>query len=178
MALYEFTMIVEGPDLQDGEVVDALFEAGCDDSLIGRTDGTQYLDFGREADTFEEAVFSAIADVESVPVVKVVRLADIGLLSMSDIAARTGRTRESVRLLIAGKRGPGGFPSPITDPRGRNRMWWSDEVYRWFSESLGEHIEHWESCVVAAVNAGLEFRRRLLGVATPHQGRLRSLVGV
>jgi len=178
MPLHEFIMIVEGPDLQDDGVIDALFEAGCDDALIGRTDCTQYLDFGREADTFEEAVFSAIADVESVAGVKVVRLADIGLLSMSDIATRTGRTRESVRLLIAGKRGPGGFPPPVTDPRRRNRMWWSDEVYRWFSESLGEQVEHWESHVIAAVNAGLEFRRRLLGVEAPHQVRLKSLVGV
>lgn len=178
MPLHEFTMIVEGPDLQDDGVIDALFEAGCDDALIGRTDCTQYLDFGREAETFEEAVFSAIADVESVAGIKVVRLADIGLLSMSDIATRTGRTRESVRLLIAGKRGPGGFPPPVTDPRRRNRMWWSDEVYRWFSESLGGQVEHWDSQVIAAVNAGLEFRRRLLGVAAAHQGRLKSLVEV
>lgn len=178
MPLHEFTMIVEGPDLQDDGVINALYEAGCDDGLIGRTDSTQYLDFGREADTFEEAVFSAIADVESVAGVRVVRLADIGLLSMSDIAARTGRTRESVRLLIAGKRGPGGFPPPVTDPRRRNRMWWSDEVYFWFSESLGEQVEHWDSQVLAAVNAGLEFRRRLLGVGAPHRGRLKSLVGV
>ncbi len=178
MPLHEFTMIVEGPDLQDEGVIDALFEAGCDDALVGRTDGIQYLDFGRETDTFEEAVFSAIAEVESVAGVKVVRLAEIGLLSMADIAARTGRTRESVRLLVAGKRGPGGFPPPVTDPRSRYRMWWSDEVHRWFCESLGEQVERWDSYVIAAVNAGLEFRRRLSGVAVPHQGRLRSLVGV
>ena len=178
MPLHEFTMIVEGPDLQDDRVIEALFEAGCDDALVGRADGTQYLDFGREADTFEDAVFTAIDDVESVAGIRVVRLADIGLLSMADIAARTGRTRESVRLLVAGKRGPGGFPPPATDPRSRHRLWWSDDVCRWFSDALGEQIENWDGLVIAAVNAGLEFRRRLLGVAAPHRVRLRSLAGV
>ena len=178
MPLHEFTMIVDGPDLQDEGVIEALFEEGCDDALVGRTDGIQYLDFGRVADTFEEAVFTAIADVESVDGVKVVRLAEIGLLSMSDIAARTGRTRESIRLLVAGKRGPGGFPPPVTDPRSRYRMWWSDEVHCWFSESLGEQVECWDSQVIAAVNAGLEFRRRLSGISAPHRAHLKSLAGV
>ena len=62
-----------------------------------------------------------MADVEKVPGVTVARIADAGLVSMADIAARTGRTREGVRLLTAGARGPGGFPPPVTDPRSRPR---------------------------------------------------------
>ncbi len=30
MATFNFTLIVEGPDLQADDVVDALFEAGCE----------------------------------------------------------------------------------------------------------------------------------------------------
>ena len=35
---------------------------------------------------------SAIADLESVDGIEVIRIADAGLVSISDIAARTGRT--------------------------------------------------------------------------------------
>lgn len=41
----QFTLIVEGPDLQSDEVINQVFENGCDDALVGRTSGIQYLDF-------------------------------------------------------------------------------------------------------------------------------------
>ena len=46
------------------EVLDALYEAGCDDALIGIRDGTAYAEFCREAASFQEAVHSAAKDVE------------------------------------------------------------------------------------------------------------------
>ena len=122
MATHNFTLIVEGPDLQSGAIIDSVFEAGCDDAFIGRSDGIQYADFDRNADTFEGAILGAIAELESIDGVRVVRLADAGLVSMANIATRTGRTRESVRLLITGEREPGGFPPRVTDPRNRYRL--------------------------------------------------------
>ena len=113
MSSHHFTLIVEGPDLDDDALLDALYEHGCDDALVGRSHGVQYLDFDREAPSLDDAVLSAVADVERVDGVEVVRIADAGLVSMADIAARVGRTRESVRLLIEGERGPGGFPAPV-----------------------------------------------------------------
>ena len=111
-------------------VIDALFEAGCGDAAIGRIDGVQYVDFDREAPSLDEAILSAVADLERVDGVDVVRIADAGLVSMADIAARIRRTREGVRLLITGARGPGGFPPPVTDPRSRYRLWrWSDVAH-------------------------------------------------
>ena len=107
MSLHHFTLIVDGPDVQQQALVDALFEAGCDDGLVGRSEVIQYIEFDREAPGLDDAVLSAVADVEKVPGVTVARIADAGLVSMAGIAARTGRTREGVRLLIAGARGPG-----------------------------------------------------------------------
>ena len=117
MPNHHFTLIVDGVDLQHESVVDSLFEAGCDDALVGSTDGVQFIDFDREAASLDDAVLSAVADVERVPGAQVVRMAGAGLVSIADIAARTGRTREGARLLVAGTRGPGGFPPPVTDPR-------------------------------------------------------------
>ena len=132
MSSYQFTLIVEGPDLQSDRAIDALFDAGCDDALVGRTDGIQYLDFDRDGANPETAILSAIADVERFPGVEVIRLAGGGLISMADIATHTGRSRESIRLLVTNERGPGGFPAPVTDPRTRYRLWRWSEVRRWF----------------------------------------------
>ena len=177
MPVHRFTLIVDGPDLQDGAVIDALFEAGCDDALVGRAEGIQYVEFDREADRLDEAVLSAVADVERVPGLTVARIADAGLVSMADIAARLGRTREGVRLLVAGARGPGGFPPPVTDPRSRYRLWrWSD-VRRWIAAHLKKEAAPVDDDVLTAVNAGLELRRH----GRLHPGRrtmLRELAGL
>ena len=37
MPAFTFTLIVTGLDLQTQDRVDALFEAGCDDALVGRS---------------------------------------------------------------------------------------------------------------------------------------------
>ena len=178
MASYQFTLIVEGADLQDDERIDALYEHGCDDALAGRSHGVQYLDFDREAASVEGAVLSAVADVEGVEGVEVVRIAGAGLVSMADIAARSGRTRESVRLLIEGERGPGGFPAPVTDPRSRYRLWRSSEVSRWFETWFGHPLSTPDDDALAAINAGLELRRLCRSMGSEARSDLRQLVGL
>lgn len=63
MQKYEFTLVLNERDdsLDD---VDALYEAGCTDGLISTSGGVTRIDFGREASSLEEAIRSAIADVE------------------------------------------------------------------------------------------------------------------
>jgi len=178
MTNYNFTLIVEGADLQSEANVDALFDAGCDDALVGVADGIQYAEFDREAATLEAAVLSAVTDVERVADARVIRLADAGLVSMADIAERAGRTRESIRLLVAGERGPGEFPPPVTDPRGRYRLWRWSEVQRWFSEELGELVDAPDGHVVETINAGLEFRHHVRYVSSSCQVEVRELAGL
>ena len=177
MPIHHFTLIVDGPDLQDDALIDKLFEAGCDDAAIGRIDGIQYVDFDREAVSLDEAVLSAVTDVERVEGVSVVRIADAGLVSMTDIASRIGRTRESVRLLITGARGPGGFPAPVTDPRSRYRLWrWSD-VTHWLTMQLGE-AGFPDDRFLTVLNASLEFRRHRDRLAPASQDELRAIIGL
>ena len=178
VSLHHFTLIVDGPDVQQPALVDALFEAGCDDGLVGRSGGIQYIEFDREAPGLDDAVLSAVADVEKVPGVTVARIADAGLVSMAGIAARTGRTREGVRLLIAGARGPGGFPPPVTDPRSRYRLWRWSEVERWIAAYLGEPAESFDDGVLTAINASLELRRHGRRVHPSRQTMLRDLAGL
>ena len=73
MPVHNFTLIVEGIDLQAEPTIDALFEAGCDDATVGRVDGVQYIDFDREAESLGEAIISAVRDVEKIDGAAVLR---------------------------------------------------------------------------------------------------------
>ncbi len=163
MTTHHFTLIIEGPDLQDNANIDALFEAGCDDATVGRVGAIQYLDFDREAPLFADAVFSAIEAIEQAGLgARAVHLEPDDLVTMAEIADRTGRTRESVRLLIAGERGPGRFPSPATHFKSRQRMWRWQEVATWFADARGEPPTTDDPGIapfITAFNAGLEWRR-------------------
>lgn len=159
MTEHIFTLVVEG-DLEDDHVLDALFEAGCDDATFGTVDGSGYADFIREAPTFEQAVHSAIRDVESAPNLAVLRVEPDDLVTMLEIAQRLGRSRESVRLLIQGKRGPGGFPAPWSHLKARSRLWrWAD-VAQW-ARDAGQSVDPQPGLFVAAINAALILRRSL-----------------
>ena len=176
MQHWEFTLIVDGPDIQGDDIINALFEAGCGDSLVGSTNGVQYLAFDREADSLDDAVLSAVADVESVPDVHVVRLIDSDLVSMSEIAERTGRTRESIRLLVSGERGPGGFPIPANDPRRPHRVWHWSEVERWMQAAFGEaQAASPDEDLLAALAASLAARHYCRRLDPRQQARVRSL---
>jgi hypothetical protein len=86
---------------------------------------------------------------------------------------RLGRTRESVRLLAAGERGPGGFPAPVSHLRTRNRLWrWSD-VAVWARVATPEQAA--AAKLIAAVNAALELRHAMGGLGATEQRLVRAL---
>lgn len=157
---YTFTLILDGADVTKSENLDALYEAGCDDATIGIGNGIPRADFDREAGSFVDAMFSAIHDVQrAVPGLRVVRVQPGELVTASAIAERTGRTRESVRLLIEGKRGPGSFPSAIAWVDAKTRIWEWSEVARWFAEAMDERPSYVdEAAAIAAVNDALSLR--------------------
>lgn len=170
MRAHTFTLLLQGPDVTERPVVDALFEAGCADALFGRRDLVQFADFDREAPDLATAIVTAIEQVESLPGIRVLRVEPEDLVSASAIARRTGRTRESVRLLIEGRRGPGGFPAPASWVDAKTRLWhWSD-VASWFMEKLGQRVDDLDDAqLVAALNAALETRNRLAALEHPGQ---------
>ena len=177
MSAWEFTLIVDGPDIQgNNDLLDALFEAGCDDALVGRTNCVQYLAFTREAACLEDAVLSAVADIERVSPLQVTRLIDSDLVSMSEIAERSGRTRESVRLLVNGERGPGGFPISATDPRRPHRVWRWSEVETWLRTVLGDEPQpDEEDDLLSALAAAIAARHHCRQLDPSQRERVRSL---
>jgi hypothetical protein len=140
---------------------DALFVAGCDDATFARQGGAYLADFDRVAMSFPEAVMTAVQAIEAaVPGLKVLRVEPEDLVSAADVAKRTKRTRESVRLLIEGKRGPGHFPPPDIQLSGKRALWHWANVAAWFEYYLGESVSGAEGAgFIAALNGMLDFRR-------------------
>ncbi|MGZ8614966.1 MAG: helix-turn-helix transcriptional regulator [Actinomycetota bacterium] len=154
---FTFTLIIEGP-VDDPAVIDALFDAGCDDATFGIVDGVGFGDFRRVARSFLGAASTAIRQVDSVPGVQVVRIGSEDLVTMAEIARRLSRSRESVRLLAADARGPGGFPPPVARIRSRSPLWRWVDVATWAEGALG-HADP-DAGLIASINAALEIRRR------------------
>ena len=65
MTKYEFTLILKGPLELTEDIADELFEAGCDDGTPGTCEGVFSIDFHREAESLEQAIRSAIANVKA-----------------------------------------------------------------------------------------------------------------
>ena len=70
MATHHFVLVTEGVDLLEWATLDALYEAGCGDATVGH----HTLEFDRAAPTRDQALCSALRDVESVPGVRVLRI--------------------------------------------------------------------------------------------------------
>ena len=175
MGEYQFTLVISG-DLEADATIDALFEAGCDDATFGTVDHVGYGDFIREAPGFGEAVRSAIRQVESVPDLRVIRIEPDDLVTMTEIAERLGRSRESVRLLVQGTRGPGGFPAPVSHLKARSRLWRWSEVAAWAEKVSTNAEEHRESLFIAAVNAALTLRDSAMALMPEERKLVESLM--
>lgn len=65
MNKYDFTLILAEPIELTDDVADALFEAGCDDGSPGTCDGVFSIDFYRGAISLENAICSAIENVQT-----------------------------------------------------------------------------------------------------------------
>jgi predicted DNA-binding transcriptional regulator AlpA len=95
---------------------------------------------------------------------------DQDLVSVSDIAQRAGRSRESVRLLVGAGRGPGGFPAPVGVVGDEIKVWPWSEVRDWFDKALG--IDLGENGVPPLTAAVLD-----VGFATRRSPELASALG-
>jgi predicted DNA-binding transcriptional regulator AlpA len=171
---YEFSLVISG-NLEDGQTLDALFEAGCDDATFGQVDGVGYADFVREAPTFGEAVRSAIEQVESVPGLRVVRVEPDDLVTMSEIAQRLGRSRGEHPPPDFGRTGSGGFPPPVSHLKARSRLWRWSEVAAW-AKRHDQGVDTGAASAIAAINAALTLRDTAAELAPAERDLVSSLV--
>lgn len=162
MSEHTFTLrfLAPGRSLDDLSV--HLYERIDDASLMGPDDdGSFLLEFDRRAPSLPDALAEALGELlNALPKATVLRVDEHDLATMADIARRAGRTPESIRLLVNGRRGPGGFPPAAGHLDGRTKVWrWAD-VAEWFAHALGQPLpDTADSAFLQAFNDALEIRR-------------------
>jgi hypothetical protein len=177
--MHSFVLLTRGANLVEPENFAALARAGCDDALLGQRGGTMFAEFRRDTARFEDAVLRAIGQIEqAVPEALVIRVEPDDLVSLTEIAERTGRSKEAIRLYSEGRRGPGQFPPALAWVAQRHKLWqWSD-VAAWFEEALGRHdTDNEKAQFIAALNGLLELRARAERLSSSAQRALSPLAG-
>ncbi|MDR0417371.1 MAG: hypothetical protein LBH76_08710 [Propionibacteriaceae bacterium] len=117
-----------------------------------------------------EAILSVAADAAQAGY-RAVGVGTDDLVAAPVTAQRTGRTRESVRLLPTGRRGPGGFPAPVV--AGRWTTWSWQAVRGCFAGHGGAAVVGpAERGAATLAAADLLLRARAL---SPDSGRLAAL---
>lgn len=134
----------------------------CDDAGLSYGNGTGELDFERDAPSFADAVFSAITDVEAATGLHAAAVDADPLVSVLDIAERTGRTREAVRQAITGLRARR-FPPPANGAGARHRLWRWSEVAAFYG--VDDDRTRQAARVADAFNGWLALRRSVPGLA-------------
>ena len=160
METHTFSLLLEPIDRPTDEVEDALYEEGCGDALLSFYGATPVLDFEREADSFEEAIASAMGDVRrALPEVAITRVGPDDLVNAAEIATRCAVSREAVRLWSQGERGAGNFPPP-TARIGKSLFWSWLEVSEWLHQrgEVEDAVLESARCI-ASINAVLERTR-------------------
>jgi hypothetical protein len=158
MDTHVFRLIVT--DRIDEEGANRLFDAGINDGFPESGPEGHSIGFDREAPSLEHALLSAIEEVESSGF-EVLRVEPDEFVSAADIADRTGRSRQSISLLINGARGPGDWPRPVAG-NVRSPLWRWNDIAGWFQRFDGsQQVDQKAADFIAAVNEVLVARRAL-----------------
>lgn len=133
MREFEFSIVASGLDRTEDGFESRFYDHGCDDATVSFQKGHIILDFAREADTFEAAIESAIQDVRAAGAT-VNRVEPDPLVSLSDIALRTGMSKAAISNYAQEKRGYG-FPSPVCRVTSTTPLWSWSAVAEWMVQA-------------------------------------------
>jgi hypothetical protein len=167
---YTFTLRFLAPGKSAEELSISIYERIDDSSLMGPDeDGSFLLECDRRSSNLPRALGATVAELlQTLPGATILRVEEDDIATMADLAKRSGRTPESIRLLVSGKRGPGGFPPAAGRLDARTKVWrWADAA-EWFAQALGEPLPGTsDSAFLQAFNDALEIRRlaRHLGIS-------------
>jgi len=168
-----FTLALADVRELSDELAEKLY-ANLPDATLSQRDGVVYVSFDRQRANFATALVGAIRKLERLGL-RVARVVADELVTPSEIASRIGRSRESIRLLIDGDRGPGRFPPPA-DVIGRQRFWRWRDVGRWFAEyEQREHVHSSFDAFAAAVNGLLRAGREVHQLPPDQARAIRQL---
>jgi hypothetical protein len=131
---YTFMLNFTLPAREDDpeQFLDALYNAGCDDAVVGVGQyGMIGLDFTRAATSAEEAIRSAVGNVRSaIPGTTLVQ-AGPDLVGLTEMAVIFGFSRQNMRKYATGQSSvTAAFPLPVV--LGDPSLWHLVEIVAWF----------------------------------------------
>ena len=174
MGQYNFTLrfALGEHDVEPQLFVERLLAEGCDDALIGLgRPGRIALDFTREASSADDAILSALADVQrAIPEAKLVE-ATPDLVGLTDIANLLGFSRQYMRKLAVTK--GAGFPLPVHE--GKPAIWHLSTVLSWFADSKNREFDA-ALLEIAHVNMQCNLVKEAAGLDHGLSNRLKGLV--
>lgn len=156
VARTKFALAVDGVDFDDDELIDKLIDALPNvhwKRAQGEVQAVVFVD-GSSRATSAARHLAEVLRAEVSPDVRIHVVQD--LVSVSDIAQRTGFTRQYVRMLVTGDRGPGHFPRPL-GAVGKTGVWHWTPVSKW----LRTHFELGDSYELLDQDELYEIRRVL-----------------
>ena len=133
MKTFEFSIVASGLDPEADGFADRFFDAGCDDATLSFQKGRIVLDFARAAASLQGAIASAVEDVAKAGA-KVDRIEPDPLVSLIDIAARSGLSRQAITNYAKGERAKN-FPAPMARVTADSSLWDWATVAKWMFEN-------------------------------------------
>jgi len=130
---FEFTLKFKlPPDIADGdEAVEKLGSQGCTDAMVGLGQpGYIGLDFIRPANSAQDAVLSALDDVQAALPGAVLVEAGPDYVGLTDVADVVGQSRQNLRKLMLGHHQR--FPAPVHS--GNPSLWHLAQVLEFLRE--------------------------------------------
>jgi hypothetical protein len=153
--------------------VDRLYEAGCDDALVGiGRRGSIGLMFTREATSASDAVHSAIRDVKKAIPNAMLTEATPDFVGATDVADLVGCSRQNMRKLMLNCRE--GAPVPVHE--GTPSVWHLAHVLRWLRDKKQYRISG-ELLDLAETTMRLNVAVELRNSDKATQREMQALVG-
>ncbi|WP_421548675.1 helix-turn-helix transcriptional regulator [Pseudomonas sp. QD4] len=132
--LFTLTYLLPADDCEVDALIERLGAAGCDDVLMGSgLAGRLALEFCREAESAQAALFSALGDIKRlIPGARLVE-ASPDYVGLSDIADLVGVSRQNMRKLMLTHAAT--FPLAVHE--GSASFWHLAEVLSWLQAKGG-----------------------------------------
>ncbi|WP_433463633.1 hypothetical protein [Spirillospora sp. CA-128828] len=176
MSTYWFELEV-GPVSDLEQAAERLYSR-CGDGQLSGDEQSGTILFSREAPNAIGAILSAIDDSERSGLAVTGVMED--LVTIDDIAEKTGRSAAAVGHWTTGERGPGGFPAPVIHRGSRVKLYSWAQASRWLADAGLGKIDSVAAEVAAAtadVDALLRARQVLRDAPSGKREALAKLVG-
>lgn len=113
------------------DLANQLFEVGVEDCTVGSSGKNIILEFDREADSYQDAVLSAIQEVKTIRGIEIKSLDAGQFVGLSDAAEMSNLTRAALSSFSKGTRGDGSFPTPYLRVSSKSPLYDWGEIADW-----------------------------------------------